>query len=296
MAELGSEEASRLARGFLTGKAGEAEVSRLQVAVQVDEKAALELLRQMQTALDDVAPAGLTRDQWAVVDSRVHALIQPRVKSGGLAIFAALFDLFKRKPKQEEAAGATRVKRRGGGAPEAAPATAALPEPTPPPVQEAAPDLLGETMGMEDMAPIAAPAAPARAEPIAAEAKPAKPAKVAAPKGPPVFSKPSVRWALISILLLGGIGASTWTFKQPLLGLWARLSTWRAPAPVVQPTPMPTPKPAGPPRRAVPGPGVQEEPLPAALREATPVPAGSWEQPKGVEEYVQPTIEAPLRR
>lgn len=298
MAELSPDEASRLARGFLTGKAAEAEVNRLQVAVQVDEKAALELLRQMQTALDDVAPAGLTRDQWAVVDSRVHALIQPRIKSGGLAIFAALFNLFKRKPKED--GGTTRVKRRGGGAPEAAPTTTTLPEPTPPPVQESAPDLLGETMGMEDMAPIAAPAPAAAMETapvsVPATAKASKAEKAAKPAGPSSLSRPGVRWSLAALLVVAGLGGLFWTLKDPLAGWWARFTAKKEPVVAALPQPAPTPKPAGPPRRALPGPGGQEEPLPAALPEATPRPAGSWDQPQATDGGAQPAFNAPTRQ
>ena len=95
MAELSVEEAQRLARQFLTGAASSADVQRLQA--DLGDDLSLELLAQIQTALDDVAPAGLTVDQARSVDSRIEALLLPRIKKSGA--FGWLKKLFKGKPK-----------------------------------------------------------------------------------------------------------------------------------------------------------------------------------------------------
>src|SRR6185369_7955437 len=97
MAELSVDEAQRLARLFLTGQAGDAEVQRLQNALTDDQGAALELLAQRQAALDDSAPAGLNAEQDRTVNGRIEALIAPRVKKRGF--FAFILKLFKGKPK-----------------------------------------------------------------------------------------------------------------------------------------------------------------------------------------------------
>src|SRR5262245_1173390 len=145
MAELSVEEAQRLARLFLTGQARPAELQRLQSALNDDAATALELLTQMQTALDDSAPAGLNAEQDRAVNGRIEALISPRVRKRGF--FALILRLFKRKPKAPKDDAPTRVRRRGGSSPE--------PEPEAPPVSEPVPDSMGETLpggeGMEDM-------------------------------------------------------------------------------------------------------------------------------------------------
>src|ERR1700733_3440155 len=116
MAELSVDEAQRLARLFLTGQAIDSDISRLQNALSDDQGAALELLAQMQAALDDSAPAGLSGEQDRSVNSRIEALIAPRVKKRGF--FSFFTRLFKRKPKEE--AKPTRTRRRGA-APEPEP-------------------------------------------------------------------------------------------------------------------------------------------------------------------------------
>ncbi len=177
MAELSVDEAQRLARLFLTGQAGDAEIARLQGALADDQGAALELLAQMQAALDDSAPAGLSAEQDRSVNSRIEALIAPRVKKRGP--FSFISKLFKRKPKAEEAPKATRTRRRGA-APAAEPEATSAPAPTAIPEPMVSDDL-GETLpgaGMEEMAPIAAApaatAAPEKAAPSGAKEKPAK--------------------------------------------------------------------------------------------------------------------------
>ena len=77
MAELSVDEAQRLARLFLTGQAIDTDISRLQNALADDQGAALELLAQMQAALDDSAPAGLNGEQDRSVNTRIEALIAP---------------------------------------------------------------------------------------------------------------------------------------------------------------------------------------------------------------------------
>jgi hypothetical protein len=98
LAELSVEEAQSLARQFLTGKAGEGEIVQLRTALETDQTAALELLAQMQTALEDVAPAGLSVEQSALVLAQVESLIIPRIQHRGLiGLFKRLFGS-KNKP------------------------------------------------------------------------------------------------------------------------------------------------------------------------------------------------------
>lgn len=136
MAELSVEEAQRLARLFLTGLASGPDVQRLQAALADDQTLALELLAQVQTALDDVAPEGLDTVQAQSVAARIQALVAPRIKRRGfLSVFRRLF---RARPLAE-----ARVARRGAPPPPPAPAPAV-----------GAPDL-DEGGGLEDMAPIA---------------------------------------------------------------------------------------------------------------------------------------------
>ncbi len=100
MAELSADDAQRLARQFLTGKAAKADVARLAAALPEDQTLALELLSQMQAALDDVAPSALSVEQDRSVDARIEALIAPRIKKRGL--FGWLGKLFARRPKPAE--------------------------------------------------------------------------------------------------------------------------------------------------------------------------------------------------
>lgn len=122
MAELSVEEAQRLARQFLTGKAGEAEIGALRMALETDQTVALELLAQMQTALDDVAPGGLSVEQAGAVKTRVAALIAPRIRRRGLA--GLLKKLFSPKPKAAKPAPAPPA---APAAPAAAPASLSAP-------------------------------------------------------------------------------------------------------------------------------------------------------------------------
>ncbi len=272
MAELSVDEAQRLARLFLTGQAGQGELQRFQNALADDAGAALELLTQMQAALDDSAPAGLSAEQDRAVNGRIEALIAPRVKKRGF--FAFFLRLFKGKPKLEEAP--TRVRRRGGSAEAEAPA--------PPPVSEPVPDSMGETLpggeGMEDMAPIAA--APA----AAAEEAPAAPrkgrAKAAAKESKPFKLPAWILPALGLLLVLGAVAFGVkWWFSRPkaakTLAVAPLPAVQATPGPKVQPGPTLVPTPLGSRRRGVAmadSKGRGSETLPAEINPVTPVPAG----------------------
>lgn len=131
MAELSVEEAQSLARQFLTGKAGADEIARLRAALENDQTAALELLAQMQTALEDVAPSGLTLEQGAAVQERLEALIVPRIKRRGLkGIIQRLFGAKRKRPALSASVTAPAS---------AAPAPTAPTAPPPPPPAAASP-------------------------------------------------------------------------------------------------------------------------------------------------------------
>ncbi|HXB98255.1 MAG TPA: hypothetical protein VNZ54_09390 [bacterium] len=264
MAELSVEEAQRLARNFLTGLAGDADVSRLESALADDQTLALELLAQMQTALEDVAPEGLTQDQVKSVDARVEALVGPRIRRRGL--FGIFKRLFKRRRKPVPA----RVAKR----PEA-PEPEAAPAPAPAPVLES--PALPDGEGMEEMAPIA-PSAPLPSEALAhldgVEAAPAE-----AP--PAAASGPGFPWLALlgGALVLGLIAlAGSWA--------WARHRARPKPAPVLAAAPPPS-HPAAPaaPAPAPQGPAFAQrglvmatkdgiDTLPAAIPPTTPQAAG----------------------
>lgn len=260
MAELSVEESQRLARLFLTGLASEADVQRLSAALPEDQTLALELLAQVQTALDDVAPEGLSKDQSHSVSARVEALVTPRVKRRGL--FSLFKRLFRRKPAPAK--------------PEAAPEPASAAAPLAAPAADAGAPM-DEGAGLEEMAPIApsavdgapvAPPAAAAGEPVGAEGRQG-PATAPAPRRP---SGPQA--LLMGLAALLALGLALWGLGR------LRHDRRPAPAPVAPrpaPTPAPTPKPAGPPRReramAVSG-SAANEPLPAAIPFITPQAAG----------------------
>jgi len=173
LAELSVEELARLARNFLIGKGGEAELEDTKRAMDSDPQAALEFLQQMQTALDDVAPSGFNPAQWKEIDNRVASLSAPLAKSGfGLGFLGKLFGwLFKSRPKSENAP--ARIKRKGAKEEKSGPKVEA-------PVSLSAdavvaPPSAMPTEGMEDEAPIA-PQAPAPAPAAAAPAPQPEPA------------------------------------------------------------------------------------------------------------------------
>jgi hypothetical protein len=283
MAELSVDEAQRLARLFLTGQAGDAEVQRLQNALTDDQGAALELLAQMQAALDDSAPAGLNAEQDRTVNGRIEALIAPRVKKRGF--FAFILKLFKGKPKptEEESQSKSRRRRRGGAAEPEAPSSPAPAESAP------AHDAMAETLpgggdGMEEMAPIAA-APPAESDSNASvgagSPRPAPaPAESAAKRGLPAWLAPALIVLVLAAVAAYGV---RWFLGRPKT---------KTPVPVVAPAPTPaatavpamptapkpslSPTPAGQGHRALAVGAPNSKPLPAEIPATTPVPAGQW--------------------
>lgn len=262
MAGLGKDESSRLSRAFLTGKGGDADLSRIREALPGDNVLAQELLQQMQTALGDVPPAGFTPDQWKEIDGRIYALIKPLARSS-MGFLGRLFaKLFKSSPASSKAEPSLRTKRRGAAAPaEVQPQAAAQPEPA-------------AMEGMEEMAPIAPQPSPDSAP---EEARPA-PEKARVPAGKRGAWVP----ILAGLLLVGLVGAGAWYAWQ---AGWLKRSPKPEPAPVVQPTPAPTDAPTpktGPPSRGLPDTKI-EEPLPSELPYLTPQPAGLVEPARGLE-------------
>ena len=271
MPDLSTEDVRRLARDFLVGRGGEAELEDAKRAMDAGPALSQELLKQMQAALEDVAPAGFSPDQWKEIDARVAALIQPLAKSSfGLGFLGSLFSrLFKRKAAPKTSG---RIKRKGAfdeGAPKApevsvaSPSTLASPSPG-----------LDGSEGMEEMAPIAPAAAQVQAAAPAAEDRPAP-----APR-PRRSLGPVLAWSLL-ILLVGGLGA--W-------GAWKLPPLWKARhkavalakvLPTALVTQAATPR-TGPPSRQQP-PASQSEPLPSELPPMTPQPAGQVRGIPGLE-------------
>jgi|GEM_PF-3038406 hypothetical protein len=275
MAELSVEEAQRLARQFLTGLAGDAEVGRLESALAEDQTLALELLAQMQSALEDVAPEGLTQDQVKSVDARVEALVGPRIRRRGF--FGVFKRLFKRRRKPAPARVAGRAK-----APEPAPAPA--------PVAAVESPLMPDGEGMEEMAPIAPSTGSGQASaPLPSEALAHMDGLDTAPAPRPAARAAAVDqdhpaegfpWlaaagALLALGLLGLGGSWAWSRlqrRQPARPAQAALAV---PTPVRGPVPTPAPKGPAPARRDV----VLAtkngfDTLPAALPPTTPQSAG----------------------
>lgn len=259
MADLSADEAQRLARQFLTGKAGAPELARIATYLPEDQTLALELLAQMQAALDDVAPSALNAEQDKSVDARIEALIGPRIKKRGL--MGWLRKLFGRKAKPVEEAPAS---RRKGRAEAARPA----PEPVAP---VAAVEPVSED-GLEDVMPGVTPA-PVEAPAPVADA-PAKPApKEKAPRKPLPWK--ALGLALLALLLLGGLGLGIrWWLNRPKPVAVQPAAVAATPVPTPQATPSPTPVVNAQPVRARAVTGLSDEPLPSELPFATPQPAG----------------------
>jgi hypothetical protein len=280
MAELSADEAQRLARQFLTGMASSADVSRVSAALADDATLALELLTQMQSALDDVAPSALNAEQDRSVDSRIEALIGPRIKKRGF--FGWFKKLFARKPKPVEEAAPSRRRKRG-----AEPATPApLPEPSLP-----APSSGGDDM-MEEMVPIASPSGPAEPEaPAAPAAVTSGQAFVAPQKGKSPAKarnwKPLLT-ELAALILVAGLGYGAFAGyqgwqarKQAAADAAAKATAQAALAkaalkPTAVPTPLPTavPTPGGSLHRERATAAREDEPLPSQLPPTTPQAAG----------------------
>lgn len=252
MAELSVEEAQSLARQFLTGKAGDAEIVQLRAALESDQTAALELLAQMQTALEDVAPAGLSVEQSAQVLAQVESLIVPRIQHRGLVgLFKKVFGS-KSKPLL---------------APPAAPASPApSPSPAPVPVQEKAAALPAE----KATKPVsAAPAAPRAAESDLEEMVPVGVAPVPAGEEGPGEDDILPGPPPLRILPQAGAGPGAATLP-PLKGLPSLAGS----APTAQPAPA-APAPAEVPSAAAPALAVQAKPKAeaAASAQTKPLPA-----------------------
>ena len=274
MAELSVDEAQRLARLFLTGQAGDTEVLRLQNALGEDQGVALELLAQMQSALDDSAPGGLNAEQDRSVNTRIEALLTPRIKKRGP--FSFIMKLFRSKPKvAEEEAPAKSRRRRRGAEPEAAPPPPE-PAPLPEPMIGGPADSLGETLpgeGMEEMAPIAAPSpiVPAPDAALGAGSPSPAPAIPGEPAARNKFVMPVlIGLGVVAIIGLIGLGIRAWIHR-------AKPAPRPAPTVAVTVSPRPTaiPKPSGVHRGVAVGPGSNEA-LPSEIPATTPVSAGSW--------------------
>jgi hypothetical protein len=280
LAELNADELKRLARDFLVGRGGEAELEDTKRAMDAGPQLAMAMLQEMQAALDDASPAGFSPDQWKEVDTRVAALIQPLAKSAfGLGFIGKLFSgLFRKKPA---AAASGRIKRKGAPEPsvEAGPAAPASAAPSSlitadAPLPPAAVAAEGPE-GFEEMAPIATlaplPSPPAPAAPAPLEAAPASEAAPEAPAPARAKRGKGLAMAALLILALGALGFGAW--KLTLL-LQSRKKAQPLPlAPPALPAPAPTPY-SGPPRRLQP-PASETEPLPSELPPMTPQPAGS---------------------
>jgi len=278
LVELSVEEAQRLARQFLTGKAGEADIQRLQAGLAEDQTLALELLAQIQTALDDVAPSGLTVDQAKSVDSRIEALVVPRIKKS--SAFGWLKKFFKSKPKSEASEeGEAPAKRRkfktgSAGSPQVHEAAVVAA----PPAELPAPSVIEDGDGLEEMAPISSAPVEASAPAPAPEASKAEPA--APPK--PVDSEAAKKRKALLLKVLAVLAV------MALLGglVWWWMHHPKAvPAPVAPPVvltmPAPTPKPTLVNRTPQRGRNLsqpKQEPLPAQLRVTTPQAAGQLEE------------------
>lgn len=280
MAELSVEELSRLTRNFLVGRGGEAELEDTKRTMEADPQLAMEFLQQMQTALDEVAPAGFNPEQWAQIDSRITTVMAPLIKSGGLGFVGKLFGkLFK---KNRSADGASRIKRKG-----APPEIPSRPVPSESPVSlvsaepvvAPASSMPGEVM--EEMAPIA-PSPP----PMLPEELPREAPQRREPEAAPAVAGSSRVWtrvlAFLALVLIL-VGLAFWK-GQGILN-WARALKKPAPAPALAVLPVPTVRPTvntGPPHRAQP-PSTQDEPLPSELPPMTPQAAGNVNAVGGLE-------------
>jgi hypothetical protein len=111
--ELGVDEISRFSRRFLAGNADQATVNKLKDSIEEDLQVALELLTQMQEALEETAPFGFTPEQWIEVDSKVLKFFEPfkgGSKSSGPGFFSKLFSGSKKSDLAQSVA--TRFKPR----------------------------------------------------------------------------------------------------------------------------------------------------------------------------------------
>jgi hypothetical protein len=286
LADLSIDDLRRLARNFLVGRGGEAELEDTKRAMDQDPQLAMEFLQQMQTALDDVAPAGFSPAQWSEIDARVHSLIAPLAKSGlSLGFLGKLFaKLFKKKAAPAEAP--ARIKRKGANSEPAARASGESPTSLLSSEAVVAPSTALPTEGMEEMAPIMSGAAAAAPVPVAplADAPPVG-AALARPSSVPAAPQKNFLGLAMALLALALLAWAAWTG----LRFWKTRQRSAAPAPITAPPALPAPKPTpspvptgGPSRRALP-PSPAGEPLPSELPPMTPQPAGKVEALPGLE-------------
>jgi hypothetical protein len=221
LAEQSVEEIRRLARNFLVGKGGPGDLEDLKRDMETDSQLPFELLQLMQSALDEVPPAGFSPDQWKEMDARVVSMSNPLLRTG-FGKFGQIFSgLFKKKSKAE--AVSARLRRRGE---EVEPAPASAPTAAPPVLagldQLLQPERAPEAEGMEEMAPIANQAPPP---------PPAVPVVAPAPEfvlpSPAMEEEPAkavktgnwtwVWWALGmgATLLAGYSGFLYWKWRKP---------------------------------------------------------------------------------
>lgn len=241
MAEQSVEEIRRLARNFLVGKGGPGDLADLKRDMESDHQLPFELLHLMQTALDEVPPAGFSPDQWKEMDARVASMVNPLLRTGFGKIGNIFSGLFKKRSK--EVAPSARLRRRGIEEPE----FAARPAPAPaldslasvafPP----AGGIVGVEGSMEELAPIAtapvlAPEAPA---PIPIPVPVPVPISVRAPATLKVsVSKASRKiWLLVALAL-----AAVLVYAGVELWLTGKSHTVKY-APVVQPAVTPSAQP-----------------------------------------------------
>ncbi len=202
MIELNVDEINALARVFLTGRGREEQLQQAQEVVEEDPQFPLELLAQMQSALDDVPPYGFTREQWKIVDQRVSALYATRVRRHFFNPIAWLLGLFKSAPKPATTAGAeAEPKRRWRGA--AAP------------VEDVSSSTSGD--GIEDMAPISAVPTQVKSAPVVTR----RPIKIP--------------WGLIKALLAVTLLVLVGWFVTPWIKAYFAKPAPQEPAPPPQP-------------------------------------------------------------
>ncbi|GEM_PF-7060969 len=106
MPELSVEEIARLARKYLAGDPTVEEAQRLNMALQDDPQASLELLTRMQEALDQAQPGGMSPADWQEVDASVEALIREKASHSSGPLMRLKVWLLKHSRKAKAAAAA----------------------------------------------------------------------------------------------------------------------------------------------------------------------------------------------
>ena len=316
MAELSVEEIRQLARGFLTGQAEPGQLENMKQVLDEDPQLGLELLTQMQSALDEVAPAQLSPEQWKKVDEKVEAVFAP-LASGrrGFHPFRFLAKLFKRSgakrrkavdldsdddvlpmPEVEAAPGMDEEMAPISDGGEEAPIAPAPVAPSPAPAAAAVSGIDED----DEMAPISPASEADMVSAAVDDALDKGEARAAKKRGGGRFGRVAVM-ALGSLLAFGLVGGGAWMGWQKWGQPWWSARSSKKAAPVVATKKAPAKKKVEPKKKAkvvaeptptVPAgpPAVQrgmfqppDEILPAEVAPATPVPAG-WIEPMGVYE------------